>query len=314
VDTREPPTLILLIDDNPDVHRLLGARLASDRYELLSAFSGEEGLDLAETHEPKLILLDIDLPGMDGFETLARLRECPPVRQAPVVVLSVSDDIDAKVRAFNEGASDYVTKPFDIRELRARIEAALRLARALAMLEQRAQIDGLTGLWNRTYFGEKLASEIAQADRTGDPMCLIMADLDHFKHINDTHGHQAGDMILRRFSAMLVGALRSYDVACRYGGEEFAIILPSSDREQAINVAERVRAAVEAAAWPDIPELCVTASFGVTDAGVARMIDVAAWIEAADRALYSAKQAGRNRVHTFDVKLGDGQQAPRLAA
>lgn len=305
--------VVLLVDDAPEIHRLLGVKLRNDDLTLLSAFSGEEALEMAANLKPSLILLDLNMPGIDGLETLKRLKDHPEAIDIPVIILSGSTSSSDKVFSFGLGATDYVTKPFDVPELRARISSSLRVTRLMRMLAQRAQIDGLTGLWNRVHLNDKLASEIEQAQRTGDPLSLVMCDLDHFKALNDTFGHPAGDLVLQTFAKILRAEMRRYDVACRYGGEEFALIIPGADATTAAGLCERIRIAIQNYRWPRYPDMTATGSFGITSRGLASGHEIANWIEAADRALYSAKQAGRNRVHIFDEAAGTGKPPLRLA-
>ncbi|MFU8829141.1 MAG: diguanylate cyclase, partial [Phycisphaerales bacterium] len=305
--------VVLLVDDAPEIHRLLGVKLRNDDLTLLSAFSGEEAIEMAADLEPSLILLDLNMPGIDGLETLKRLKDQSETIEIPVIILSGSTTSSDKVVSFGLGATDYVTKPFDVPELRARIASSLRVTRLMRMLAQRAQIDGLTGLWNRAHLNDKLASEIDQSTRTGDPLSLVMCDLDHFKILNDTYGHPAGDLVLQCFARILKAEMRKYDVACRYGGEEFALIVPGTEAAAAAGLCERIRVGIAEARWPRYPEMTVTGSFGIATSGLAGTSEVSDWIEAADRALYSAKEAGRNRVHVFDRTLGKGQPPLRLA-
>lgn len=288
--------LLLLIDDSPAIHRLMAFKLKNEGVEFLTAFSGEEGIVLAQSQLPALILLDLNMPGLDGFEVLRALKNDPRTIEIPIIVVTGSTDSSEKVRAFENGAMDVVTKPFDVHELRARIHSAIRIHRLMKMLEQRAQIDGLTGLWNRKYFNERLASEIDISNRKGTPLSLVICDLDHFKKINDTMGHPAGDAVLQGFAGILTKEIRSYDIACRYGGEEFAIILPDTAHAEAHTVAERIRTELLAKRWPNYPDIRVSASFGLADKPSADMTGIEGWIAAADRALYFSKQNGRNRI------------------
>ncbi len=312
IQERQPT--VLLIDPAPGVHRMLAMRLHDDDTALVGAMTGEEGLEIARSHQPSAILLELTLPGQDGFSILRELKSDPATMHAPVIFLTTSEHSEDKVRAFELGATDYVCKPFNMSELLARIASALRTRRLMYMLEQRAQIDGLTGLWNRAYFNEKLAAELSHMQRTGESLALALCDLDDFKNINDTYGHPFGDTVIRSFSDLLAHTLRSYDVACRYGGEEFALILPSSTISEAIIACERMRKTFETHLWPGHPELKITASFGVADCGLSSMTNPASWIEAADISLYSAKEAGRNRVHIFDPRLSSGREPMKLAA
>ncbi|HVZ95148.1 MAG TPA: diguanylate cyclase [Phycisphaerales bacterium] len=299
--TPEQAPLLLLIDDSPAIHRLLAFKLKNDGVEFLSAFTGGEGFELARAHQPALILLDLNMPGTDGFHVLRQLKNDPKTIEIPVIVVTGSTESREKVQAFEQGAMDVVAKPFDAPELRARIQSALRMTRLMRMLEHRAQIDGLTGLWNRKHFNDRLANEIDCAARKSTPLSLMICDLDHFKKINDTYGHPVGDSILQDFANVLTKEIRSYDIPCRYGGEEFAIILPDTSPDQALAVAERVRAGIEARRWANHPNVQATASFGVTDTPARDLSGTEAWIAAADRALYFSKQNGRNRVTHFST-------------
>lgn len=308
--THEQVPVLLLVDDSPAIHRLLAVKLKDEGIEFCAAFSGEEAIELAQSQQPSLILLDMIMPGLTGLETLRRLKADRQTMDIPVIILSGNTESEDKVACFEAGAMDYVTKPFDVHELRARIHSALRLHKLMRMLEQRAQIDGLTGLWNRNYFNERLAAELNASRRGDSPISLVMCDLDHFKKLNDGFGHPAGDAVLQAFAAILGQEIRTYDIACRYGGEEFALILPGANVMEAAGVCERIRKALESRVFRKYPNMRVTGSFGVTDRPITGANDPAGWIEAADRALYSAKQGGRNRVHAYDDKLGAGHPLP----
>lgn len=304
--------VLLLIDDSPSIHRLLGFKLKKEGLEFITAFSGVEGLEIARRQPPSLILLDLNMPEMDGFQVLRELKNDPRTIQIPVIVLSGSTEATEKVRAFDLGAMDYVCKPFDVHELRARISSALRIHRLMEMLSRRAQIDGLTGLWNRSYFNDRLAAELSNRDRTGSQLALALCDLDHFKKLNDAFGHPAGDAVLEGFAEILVHTLRSYDIACRYGGEEFVIILPDTSLAQAQSVCERVRIAVEENRWPNYPEIRTSVSFGLTATGLDGRSDPAAWVEAADQAMYESKSRGRNCITIHQGP--DGSRRPLALA
>ncbi len=311
---QEQAPVLLLVDDAPSIHRLLAVKLKDEGLEFLAAFSGTEAIDLAQSQQPSLILLDMNMPEMSGLETLRRLKADRKTMEIPVIILSGNTDSDEKVRAFEAGAMDYVTKPFDVYELRARIQSALRIHKLMHLLEKRAQIDGLTGLWNRHYFNERLAAELNAAQRSSAALSLIMCDLDHFKKLNDGFGHPAGDAVLQTFAGVLQQELRTYDIPCRYGGEEFAIILPGTSADEAVTVADRIRKALDVKTFRKYPEMHVTGSFGCADQPVTGQTDAAGWIEAADRTLYSAKQGGRNRVHVFDAASATGVPPMALVA
>jgi len=288
--------LVLAIDDSPDVVRLLQVRLKSEAVEFASASSGLEGIELARRLRPAVILLDIEMPGTDGFEILRMLKESPDTVQTPVIMLSGLSSAHDKVTAFDLGAADYVTKPFDIAELRVRVRAAIRTFTLFQMLAQRAQIDGLTGLWNRSHFDRRLVEEVSRHARHASPLSLAMLDVDRFKHVNDSFGHPAGDAVLAGVGSLLRKIVRDSDVPCRYGGEEFALLMPDTTPEDAAAVCERVRQMLEQVTWPRHPEHTVTISIGIAGAANATHLAPEAWVEQADRNLYAAKSGGRNRV------------------
>ncbi|MBL8744797.1 MAG: diguanylate cyclase [Phycisphaerae bacterium] len=297
--TLELQPVLLLVDDEPSIHRLLAFKLKNEGIEFLSAFDATEGFELAASNRPALILLDVHLPDRDGHSTLIALKNDPRTKDIPVIMLSGDSDSATKVRAFELGAMDFVTKPCDIHELKARIQSAIRIHSLMQMLEKRAQIDALTGLWNRAHFNERLATELNQARRNNSEMSLIVCDLDHFKKVNDTFGHPAGDAVLQGFAKVLTNELRSYDVPCRYGGEEFAIILPDAGLPASMATCERIRKAIESKRWPNYPDIRATASFGITDTGLEGAGTPEAWIAAADKCLYDSKQGGRNRITQY---------------
>lgn len=295
---------VVAIDDSEDVHRLLTARLRQEDLELVSARDAEAGLHRVREAPTSLVLLDLDMPGMDGFEALRLLKESPQTVNVPVIVLSGIASAQDKVVAFDLGAHDYVTKPFDMTELRVRIRAALRLNFLVAMLAQRAQLDGLTGLWNRAYFDNRVQEEISRIQRHADPISMAFFDADHFKSINDTFGHPAGDVVLQGIARTLQSEIRQTDIACRYGGEEFVVIMPKTTVEEAKISCERIRGAIESINWARHPERKVTVSIGVAGSNGPSGLSAASLVEAADQCVYAAKSAGRNRVIARDLSTG----------
>lgn len=295
---------VLVIDDSRDVHRLLAVRLKHEELILESADSGEQGIAHAGAVQPALILLDLDMPGMHGFEVLRRLKDAPLTQAIPVIVLSGNQNSEDKVAAFDLGAVDYIAKPFEFTELRVRVRAALRMHQLLQMLAQRAQIDGLTGLWNRAYFDARWSEEYGRCLRHGNPLSVALADIDRFKTINDTYGHAAGDEVLQGVARIIRKECRNSDVACRFGGEEFVMVMPETDWREAAALTDRVRQAVAAAVWGRHPTHHVTISFGVAGSSGATTISANEWVETADRNLYAAKRAGRDRIVVTDVTQG----------
>jgi len=295
---------VLVIDDAEDVHRLLQARLRQENINLLEALDGEAGLELAQEHAPSLILLDLDMPDMDGFEVLRHLKENSKTRDIPTIVLSGLQSPADKVIAFDLGAVDYVTKPFDLMELRVRLRSALRMKDLIHMLGQMAHIDGLTGLWNRAHFNDRWAANVSENDRHSKPLSVALFDLDHFKSINDTYGHPAGDAALQGFAKIIRREVRACDIACRYGGEEFVLIMPSTTPEEAATVCDRIRDEISKVQWSAHPERTITVSIGIAGATEGVEITPENWLEETDKALYRAKNGGRNRVISTDIGTG----------
>jgi two-component system cell cycle response regulator len=291
---------VLVIDDSELIHEVLAVRLRPEDVVLHRAYSAADAVARARELDPDLILLDIELPDGSGYEVCRRLKEDPVTAQTPVIFLTARADTEAKVKAFDAGAVDYVTKPFQVAELRARVRAALRTKRYHDLLATRAQLDGVTGLWNRAYFDQRIVEELAALRRYQRPFGLIMLDLDGFKELNDAHGHPFGDRVLARVAGALGGSLRAMDAPCRYGGDEFAIVLPESGLSGAVRVAERVRADLAALAIePRGGPVRITASLGATATEIfppGVEITPALLVETADQALYEAKRAGRDRV------------------
>jgi diguanylate cyclase (GGDEF)-like protein len=290
---------VLAIDDSKEIHELLEVRLAPEGLLLHRALDANEGLAKARELRPDLILLDLYLPGTDGFDLCRMLKEDPTTAAIPVIFLTAATDVVAKVQGFELGAVDYVQKPFVPEELRARVRAALRSKQDRDVLSARAQVDGLTGVWNRSFFDVRFEEAIAAARRYGRAVSLVMLDVDHFKQTNDSFGHPFGDQVLQAVGDLLQTTLRATDVPCRFGGEEFALILPETEEQPAMQTAERIRMRVAELRFQpkDVP-VRITASFGVacsTAFGPDRL-SAKAMVEAADAALYRAKHDGRNRV------------------
>ena len=291
---------ILAIDDSPEIHQLLKVRLKNLDVELSHADCGFDGFDKAMASNPDLILLDVMMPDASGFDICRKLKATTETRNIPVIFLTGASDVDQKVLGFDVGAVDYIQKPFDSAELNARVRAALRTKRFQDMLAQRAMIDGLTGLWNRAHFDQRMHEEVAAAARYDRPMSLIMMDVDKFKNLNDNHGHPFGDEVLQAVGDVLQDTARTSDWPCRYGGEEFGLILRETDLDGAVVMAERVRKEIESLQLLNKAQLVpVTSSFGVVSSTLCmNPCDLSSkWmIESADGALYAAKEGGRNCV------------------
>ena len=299
---------VLIVDDSPEVMAIARARVASDGLDVTCAENAGDGLEAARREQPDLILLDVDMPDMSGFEVCKVLKEDPELCMIPVIFLTGSGRTEDKIRGLDLGAVDYITKPFDAFELLARVRAALRTKHLQDLLTRYARIDPLTELANRRALMDRLAQEWARMQRHGSSLSLIMADLDCFKRINDDFGHDVGDRMLREVAAVLKSNCRDCDLPGRYGGEEFVILAPDEDAESAAVLAERCRAGIEGIRFEaNGGSARTTGSFGVADApGPASAEDL---IRSADKAMYQAKSAGRNRVELATCR----REAPGLA-
>lgn len=286
---------VLIIDDSPAALAVAKARLAREGLSIRCADGGREGLAALEQALPDLVLLDVDMPDISGFQICQRLKSDARTSLVPIIFLTAADDVASKVRGLDLGAVDYVTKPFDAFELRARVRAALRTKRLQDLLVRHADIDPLTELNNRRVLDRRLDACWTRSRAAGAAFCFVIGDIDHFKTVNDTYGHRVGDEVLRAVAASLRDTVRVQDVPGRWGGEEFGIVVPNVSLDAATKVAERCRRAVAAVAIPiDGGEVRVTASFGVAESRP--FTSVSQVVEAADAALYRAKDEGRDRV------------------
>jgi two-component system cell cycle response regulator len=299
------PAVLLLVEPDPESARALMAKLARDGHRVVHTASEHEALEIAAEETPTVILFAPGHHAEDRLSLIGRIRSVDSLTATPLLVLS-HDLSDAELlKAMDRGASDFILRPFHIAELRARVRSAIRTSGMIRLLEQRARIDPLTGLWNRLYFTERLDASIATALRTNDPLAVVIIDIDHFKDINDTHGHAVGDAVLQDFAAVLRKSVRAGDTACRYGGEEFAVILPQAQDSDAVAFYQRMRSMLRAAQWPDPIAAPITASFGITTVGLGGDRHIQAWVEAADKALYAAKQGGRDCVRLYVPETGE---------
>jgi diguanylate cyclase (GGDEF)-like protein len=294
------PRCVLAIDDSEVCRRLVGRQLRSENIEVIEARDGPTGLSAVRERPPDLILLDISMPGWDGFETIRRLKDDPRTRSIPVIFLSASSSSQEKARGLDLGAVDFVAKPFDPVELMARVRVALRTKSLHDMLEQRAHLDGLTGLRNRHALDERLAADWALCGRLDRPLAVIVADLDRFKTVNDRHGHWAGDEVLRGAAHVLRDAVRGGDFVGRMGGEEFVVIAPDCDLDGALHLAERFREEIAALKFRfNGASIAITASLGTAASHDTSHGDPTDVLCRADWAMYQAKTEGRNTVRAW---------------
>jgi diguanylate cyclase (GGDEF)-like protein len=292
---------ILVIDDSKPIHSLVTALLADDPVDIHSATDAPYGLVLAASLHPDLILLDVDLPGMNGFDVCRQLKANFETADLPVIFLTAMSSVEEKVRGLELGAADYITKPFNLAELHLRVRGSLRTSHLIHLLEAKALIDSLTGLGNRGMFDQRLAAEVALRIRFNNPLSCVLLDVDNFKAINDNYGHPFGDYALQKIAGVISAICRIEDVACRYGGEEFAVIAPRTNAIDAAKLAERMRAAIAAIEFVQKGfTFKITSSFGVAEAGVSYDRTM---LKRADDAMYCSKQNGRNRVSVASPAL-----------
>ncbi len=289
---------IMIVDDNASNLQIVGNLLRDEDWNLQFSLSGEKALEAVEEQPPDLILLGINMPDIDGFEVCRRLQEQGSTSLIPVIFLTAAyKDKDSIARGFEVGGVDYVTKPFYTVELKARIKTHLQLKKYQDYLEALSFTDPLTKLCNRRSMLEKIRDQVGRSRRSGEAFSLVMGDIDYFKKINDTWGHDCGDDVLRWVSQTMEGEVREQDTVSRWGGEEFLILLPKTDIQGAVSLAEKLRQVVEAGrpvCRDSEGEIPLTMTFGAA-AGTGD-VPVRRLISQADAALYQGKESGRNRV------------------
>jgi len=300
---------ILLIDDSRLIAHVAKTILTKRGHEVILAQDGLAGLEAAKSERPDMILLDLIMPVMDGYQVCEKLKQEDSTKEIPVIMLTSKAEPADKVKGLEMGALDYMAKPFDEGELVARVNIHVRLKELREALEEKnrqlqemANRDGLTGLFNHRYFHEQLSKDFLRARRYHESLSCILFDIDYFKKFNDNYGHQTGDVVLSTLGRVIEEAIRDSDFAARYGGEEFAVILYHADQPAAVHVAERLRQMVEDREIHDKDKMLhVTISVGVATFPHEEIRDSKKLIECADKALYKAKENGRNRVEAFKV-------------
>ncbi|MBP7137586.1 MAG: diguanylate cyclase [Syntrophaceae bacterium] len=303
--------MILCIDDDRDVLNLLEKILSGMDHTIISCITGEQGLIAARRDQPDLILLDIMMPEMDGYEVCRRLKNDEATKNIPIIFITAKNENKSEDEGLKIGAVDYIRKPFYSSIVKSRVKTHLELKLKTDMLEKMAFLDGLTNICNRRKFDEMLELESKRAMRNKFPLSLIMIDVDHFKQFNDQFGHAEGDACLRMIAKALQDMLtRSGDLVARYGGEEFVVILPQTDHKGAVHLAAQlVRGIRKLQMFPDHsqPAVHVTISAGVATAIPGRdHITPLQLIEGADAMLYLAKQKGRNQYQGKDLSSAAG--------
>jgi two-component system, cell cycle response regulator len=296
------PIIVLLVEDSAAIRALVRRMLVAGGHTVVEAARGADALALCREQQPDVVLLDVEMPGMSGWDVLAAMKADPGLRDVPVVFLTGRSDTADMVDGLRLGAHDYLRKPCEPTELLARVQAAARVKRLQDELRQRneeldlvSRTDALTGLRNRRHVEEYLTKLVSLARRNVEPIAVLIVDIDHFKSVNDGHGHDAGDAVLREVAGRMVDSVRLEDMVGRWGGEEFLVVLPNTAAQGAAELAERLRQVVagEPCPLPDGGAVPVTISLGCA----ASVIDDAATlVRSADAAMYEAKESGRNRV------------------
>ncbi|WP_207540902.1 diguanylate cyclase [Sabulicella rubraurantiaca] len=291
--------VVLIVDDEVSNIEILSAAL-EEQHEICFATSGQEALEVARSISPDLVLLDVMMPDMDGYEVCRRIKSDPLLADIPVIFTTALGDQDAEVRGLEIGAIDYVTKPISPVIVQARVRNHLEMKQMRDQLAALAVTDALTGLGNRRKLETILNQEVMRLARTGANLSVLILDIDFFKRFNDSYGHTAGDRCIAMVGAALARAVRrAADLAVRYGGEEFACLLPETSHDEAMEIASNIRERVRALGIPHSESDAaphVTVSVGVATATCFNGADPMSWVKAADEQLYIAKKAGRNGV------------------
>lgn len=290
---------LLVVDDQPINIQVMN-QIFAEQYQVFMATSGQQALDFCHRTPPDLVLLDIVMPGMDGYEVCTALKAAPDTCDIPVIFVTAHTDATQETRGLEVGAVDFISKPVNPAVVRARVKTQLILKCQSDLMRRLVFLDGLTGVFNRRYFDQQLATEMARALRAQKPLALIMLDVDFFKRFNDHYGHQAGDDCLRQVAQTLKASLRRpADLVARYGGEEFACVLPETEFEQAMTMARELEADVRqkaiAHSHSDVAPV-ITVSLGVAGFAASARGDATALLALADAQLYLAKASGRGCV------------------
>lgn len=302
------PLGVLIVEDDREIRDMVTMMVKSMGYTVVTAVNGKDAFTRLRGQSVDIVLLDLMMPEMDGFEFCQKVREDPTLRDLHIIITSARDALEDKVRGLELGAADYLTKPFSLTELQARIKVGERIVRyqkmlraQQALLEDLARKDELTGLANRRSVEERLREELPRAERYKHALSVLLADIDHFKTVNDTYGHSYGDVVLKEVAQTFARHCRATDLCARYGGEEFVILLPETSLPEARLVAERLCVAVRNLPFTQAGKAVhVTASFGVTGVNTDHPESLEELMDQADQALYAAKRNGRDRVEVYD--------------
>jgi diguanylate cyclase (GGDEF)-like protein len=302
-------SLILVVDDEPSTVDLL-VGILNEKYDVAFATDGKQALDFCERRLPDLVLLDVAMPGVDGYEVCRRLKSDPRTGDVPIIFVTAHDRLEDEIKGLETGAVDFITKPVHPSIVLARVRTQITLKQQADQLRGMALTDALTGVANRRCFEARLDIEWRRCQRNRMPLSLIMIDIDHFKLYNDTYGHQAGDNCLQHIASALSTVLRrAGDMLSRYGGEEFVCLLPGTGLDGAVERADEIGRAVERLniihAHPTFG-LVVTVSRGVSTTVPGNETETVDLLHVADAMLYQAKRAGRNCTMSCPLGRGDG--------
>jgi two-component system cell cycle response regulator len=294
------PLTVLVIEDHPDQRELLMIVLQKEGYRVIAAANGVEALEKLEKEPVQIVLSDIMMPKMNGFELINKIRGNPAFKNIYLILITARIQEGDRVRGLDLGADDYITKPFSFSELLARVRVGSRVVQYQRHLEYQTLIDALTGLFNRRAFEKKIEEEFERAKRYHHPLSLLIADIDNFKTINDTYGHHAGDHVLKRIAEALRDKSRRSDFASRYGGEEFVLILPETDLENALQAAKKMVTEIKGQSFGTATRpFSLTISVGISSTSNKDYSEWEEMLQDADQALYLAKNKGKNRAEFF---------------
>lgn len=304
------PLKVLIIEDHPDQRDLLAIVLQREGYQVATAANGVEALEHLERENIQIILSDIMMPKMDGFELIKHIRSNPALKAIYVILITARIQEGDRVRGLDLGADDYITKPFSFSELLARVRVGSRVVKYQRHLEHQSHVDALTGLYNRRALEEKFQEEFERAKRYSHALSVLILDIDNFKTINDTYGHHGGDTALVRIAEILREKTRQSDFSARFGGEEFVLVLPETDQENAHQVATKIHDEIRICTFgkPD-RTFTLTVSIGLCSTSDRPYSEWRQMLDTADQALYRAKNRGKDRVETW---VADANPDPTL--
>jgi len=304
MDNEKKNSLLIVDDENTNLKVL--THILGNEYTIFTATNGTGAIEKAKEYRPDLILLDILMPEMNGYEVLSVMKKCEEIKKIPVIFITGLSSDEDEEKGLTLEAVDYIAKPFSSMIVKLRVRNQIQIINQMRTIEHLSMIDQLTNIPNRRSFDDRLYMEWKQAVREQTPISILMIDLDNFKNINDTQGHQRGDVVLKTIAEVFPRSFkRPGDFAARWGGEEFAVLLPNTQMDGAMDIAEKIRSDVEstAIAFENGSSSTVTVSIGVNSLVPAKDSSVDAFISGADKALYAAKDAGRNRIISAQAAL-----------